>query len=34
MGNVTPSRSTVRVASLPKGAFVEIEMIAKKSSIL
>lgn len=31
MGNATPSRSTVGVASLPKGAFVEIEMIVKKS---
>ncbi|MCA1916723.1 RidA family protein [Methanospirillum hungatei] len=30
MGNATPSRSTVGVASLPKGALVEIEMIAEK----
>lgn len=30
MGNATPSRSTIGVASLPKGALVEIEMIAEK----
>ena len=34
MGNETPSRSTVGVASLPKGALVEIEMIAEKSKNL
>jgi 2-iminobutanoate/2-iminopropanoate deaminase len=31
MGDATPSRSTVGVLSLPKGALVEIEMIAEKS---
>jgi len=31
MGNATPSHSTVGVLSLPKGALVEIEMIAQKS---
>lgn len=29
MGNTSPARSTIQVAALPKGAMVEIEMIAR-----
>lgn len=32
LGSVNPSRSTVQVAGLPKGALVEIEMIAHRNN--